>query len=249
MLGGLEKLTTQELAPGIDRQQLLSDVVQEVATPESVAQRSKGTCMATSIEIQLMQKNPAEYVRLVGGLASPAGEVQTAGGDTLKVEADALTDNTDRTVSQRLLAPALMEVANGRADYNNTLDRSFEPELAETQRHQPGKGQPGLTAAQGDRLLESLYGRDFAFHNVGSAAEKAAGTEFITDQVRNGESVVAGLSWNEGGHAVLVTGTEVRDGQEYVHIVNPWGREESIRRDEFEKRLIMVNYDPQLGSL
>lgn len=234
LLGGLETLATQPVGAGIDQRQLLADVVQEVATPESIAQTERGTCMPTSIEIQLAQKNPAEYVRLVAGLASTAGEVKTVGGDTLKVEPDALTDGTTRTLSQRLLAPALMEVANGRADYNNTIDRSVDG----------NNQQLGLTFAQGDRLLESLYGRDFAFSQTGSAQEKAAGTEYIVGQVKNGESVVAGLTWESGGHAVLVTGTETRDGQQYVTITNPWGREESIRLDEFEKRLLGVNYDP-----
>ena len=36
-----------------------------------------------------------------------------------------------------------------------------------------------------------------------------------------------------------------RDGVEYVKIINPWGREESIPREDFEARLQNVNFDPQ----
>lgn len=235
LLGQLSRMNRQELGNDLDRQQLLSDVVQEVAVPSAVNQRSKGTCVPTSIEIQLLQTNPAEYVRLVGGLASTAGEVQTAGGDTLKVEPEALTDATGRSISQRLLAPALMEVANGRADYDNTEDQHVGDGI---------DGQKGLTAAQADVLLESLYGRPFAFHRTESAKEKEAGTDFVLSELEAGRSVVVGLKWGEGGHKVLAVGTETRDGVEYVKVINPWGREESIPREDFEARLRNVNFDP-----
>lgn len=238
LLGGLAKLTKQDLADGVDRQQLLADLVQEVAVPEAVAQRNRGTCVPTSIEIQLIQQNPAEYVRLVSGLASPSGEVTTRGGDVLKREDGVLTDGTLRSLPQKLLAPALMELGDGVADYDNADDK-----------HHGGgiDGQTGLTAAQADVVLESLYGHDFAFQTTSSAEEKKAGTDFVLDELAAGRSVLVGLKWGDGGHKVLVTGTETRDGVEYVKIINPWGREELIPRDDFEARLRNVNYDPNAG--
>jgi hypothetical protein len=64
----------------------------------------------------------------------------------------------------------------------------------------------------------------------------------VLEEVAAGRSVLVGRDWNEGGHKV--TGTETRDGQEYVTIMNPHGKQESIARAEFEKRLRNVNYDP-----
>lgn len=235
LLGGLAKVTTQDLAEGIDRQQLLADLVQEVAVPEAVAQRNRGTCVPTSIEIQLIQRNPAEYVRLVSGLATPAGEVTTKGGDVLKREDGVLADGTLRSLPQKLLAPALMELGNGLADYNNEEDE-----------HQGGDidGQKGLTAGQADVILESLYGRDHAYQTTSSDEEKQAGTDFVLEELEKGRSVLVGLEWGDGGHKVLVTGTETRDGVEYLKVVNPWGREELIPKDDFQARLRNVNYDP-----
>jgi hypothetical protein len=236
LLTSLSKLNQQELAPGIDRQQLLADVVQEVAVPEAIAQRNRGTCVPTSIEIQLAQQDPAEYVRLISGLASPKGEVTTAGGDVLEREPGVLDDGTSRSLSQKLLAPALMELGNARADYDNDADEHVGGSL---------DGKSGLTAAQADVLLESIYGRDFAFTNTGSAAEKKAGTEFVLEELEAGRDVLVGLKWGSGGHKVLVTGTETRDGVEYVRIVNPWGRQELISVADFEANLRNVNYDPR----
>lgn len=235
LLGGLEKLATQELAPGVDRQQLLSDVVQELAVPEAIAQRNKGTCVPTAISIQLVQENPEEYVRLISGLASPEGTVTTKGGDVLKRDDTAL-DDPQRALTQRLLAPALMELGNGRADYNNDEDRHYTDGVQSSG--------SGLTAAQADVILESLYGHDFAFQSTSSAEEKERGTEFVMNELEAGRSVLVGLKWGDGGHKVLVTGTETRDGVEYVRIVNPWGRQELIPKDDFEARLRNVNYDP-----
>ena len=184
LLTGLSKLNQQELAPGIDRQQLLSEVVQEVAVPEAIAQRNRGTCVPTSIEIQLVQQNPAEYVRLVSGLASPAGEVTTRGGDVLKREEGVLEDGTPRSISQKLLAPALMELGDGLADYDNKDDKHHGADI---------DGQTGLTAAQADVVLESLYGHDFAFQNTSSAEEKKTGTDFVIDEVNAGRNVLVGI--------------------------------------------------------
>ncbi len=235
LLQNLSKLNQQKLATGIDRQQLLADVVQEVAVPEAIAQRNRGTCVPTSIEIQLAQQNPAEYVRLISGLASPEGEVTTAGGDVLKREPGVIDDGTSRTMSQKLLAPALMELGNALADYDNEEDEHVGGSL---------DGKSGLTAAQADVLLESIHGRDFAFQSTSSDAEKKAGTQFVLEELKAGRDVLVGLKWGTGGHKVLVTGTENRDGVEYVKIINPWGRQELIPLADFEASLRNVNYDP-----
>ncbi|KFA94021.1 hypothetical protein [Archangium violaceum] len=53
------------------------------------------------------------------------------------------------------------------------------------------------------------------------------------------------VSWGDGYHKLLVTGTETIDGQEYIKYINPWGREERMPREEFEARLADINYDPR----
>lgn len=236
LLSGLEKMATQEVGTGIDRQQLLADVVQEVASPSAVSQTTKGTCSVTTAQIQLMRDNPAEYVRLVSGLASPAGEVQTVGGDVLKVEPAALTDSTGRSVSQRLLAPALMELGNGTADYQNGADLSFGGDWDQ---------KSGLHTGQVDRVLESITGQKHAWTTQGKTEkQQRAVVATVAAQLEAGKSVMVGLTWTEGGgHQVLAVGTEQRNGGEYVKIINPWGTEESIPRAEFDARLISTNYE------
>lgn len=239
LLDGLHTLATQELGPGVERQALLADTVQEVAVPEAIAQRGFGTCAPTAALVQLATHDPAEYVRLVSGLASPSGEVTTAGGDVLRVEEGALAGDRTRSVSQKLLAPALMELGNGDLDYSNEDDVHTDDE---------GNESVGMTARQVDVVLESLYGKDFAYLSTGSDEEKAAGADFIDDELEAGRDVLVGIKWGKGGHKVLVTGTEERDGETYYRIVNPWGQEELIPKDELESRLRNVNYDPNASQ-
>lgn len=236
VLDGLHNLATQELGEGIDRQQLLSDVVQEIAVPESIAQRTFGTCAPTATEIQLAKDNPAEYVRLISGLASPEGEVTTLGGDVLRVEEGAVGGDSKRSVSQQLLAPALMELGNGDLEYSNEEDGNYD-ENGE-------RRGAGLSARGVDTLLESLYGRDFAYMNTGSAEEREAGVDFIEEELAAGRDVLIGVDWGDGGHKLLVTGVEERDGERYFRVINPWGQVELIPVTEVEDRLRNVNYDP-----
>lgn len=234
LLGGLEKLATQDVGKGIDRQQLLADVVQEVFSPSAITQSTKGTCSVTATSIQLAMNNPAEYVRLVGGLASPSGTVKTVGGDTLRIEPDALTDSTGRSVSQRLLAPALMEFGNGSSDYQNAKNQSVGGK---------SHGISGLDTAQVDKVIESLTGQKAAWVAKAGSEERRRKAEGIVDaQLKAGRSVLVGLKWTREQHQVLAIGTEQRNGQEYVKIVNPWGTEESIPRSVFDERLVSVNY-------
>jgi hypothetical protein len=235
-LSNLNRLATQELGEGIDRAKLLADVTQEILIPECLAQKNKGTCTMSALQIQLLQKNPAEYVRLITGLSSKNGTIVTVGGDTLKREADSLTTGSSRTLSQQLMAPALMEMANGKDDYNNTEDQSGAAA--------PKEGYYGLNADQVDVALQSIYGRDFAVENAGSAKEKQAARELVETALTNGHSVLVGMQWGEGGHKVLVIGSEKHNGVDCIRYVNPWGRVELMPVTEFEKRIHNVNYDP-----
>jgi hypothetical protein len=234
---GLAHLLNAPLAEGIDRQQLLADLVQELATPSAINQGPVGTCAATSVCIHMVRSNPAEYVRLVTGLASPEGAVATASGKMLRREPDAITDTTGRSEVQKLIAPAFMEIANPRQDYRNGPPEG-------QYRGDKFKGS-GLDAKEVDRILEAVYDDRFKKHHVDGFLQMrpSKAMERIEEQLAQGEDVLAGLDWDGGRHKVLVTGTETVDGQRYVNYINPWGREERMTRDEFMDRLNNFNYE------
>lgn len=226
------------LAEGIDRGELLADVVHEVAVPSATAQGNRGTCAATSVAIHLMRDNPAEYVRLMTGLASPEGEVKLANGDTIRREDGTIGDDgSTRSLAQRLIEPAFMEYANGDdLDYRNDLNGSYDED--------GDRKQGGLYSDQVDRLLQGVFDRKFDNHDgINTDGEREEAWDELVDEVEGeGRDVEVGLHWGDGGHKVLVTDISTdENGEEYVTYINPWGKTETLPKDEFLARLKNMN--------
>jgi hypothetical protein len=238
LVGGgtlLEQLATAAdpntpMVEGLDRGAFLCDLVQELATPSAINQGSVGTCAPTTIAIDLAMRNPAEYARIALGLASPSGEVELAGGQTLtREEGTILDDGKGRSNVQRLMGSAFMELGNGNRDYINSTEEG-----------------DGAWSNDLDVLNEAVWGRPMSDKRLTTAEQRAGAMDIIDTQLEAGRNVPVALSWGEGYHKVLVTGTEVIDGEEYVTYTNPWGREERMPREEFESRLADINYDPMV---
>ena len=84
--------------------ELTGELVQQLATPASISASGRSERGAATVAMQLALREPAEYVRLVSGLASPAGEVLTRGNRWL-----CRTPGTpQRSLALRLLLPALL---------------------------------------------------------------------------------------------------------------------------------------------
>jgi hypothetical protein len=242
VLSGLHGLLTQRLASGVDRAALLTDAVQELAWPPSVAQGDRNTCAPTVVQIHLMLEHPAEHLRLLSGMASPGGRVTLRGGRELVREPGAESQEIyKRSTPQRLLSPAMMEYANGTEQYDPERDIHLDVNGQETW--------GGLSPAQVDHLLEGIHGGEFAFADMvyGNDSRDAAWA-LMEEELQSGNSVVAGIRWRNGGHKVLVTGLETAEGLDWVRIINPWGQEERLPREGFIAALRNINYRPSPGS-
>lgn len=235
LLAELDALTSQKLADGIKRSDLIGDLVQELAVPSSIAQHNRGTCTVTSVQILAAKNDPAEFVRLVGGLASPKGEVKLRNGKKITREpGTASDDGTKRSVSSRLWQPAMMEYANGSDDYDNKTDKHKKT------------GKSGLNASQVDQVLDGLMGADAKVDSsIKSDKDKKNALKKMESELKAGKQVLAGIKWGiankdgkiDGSHKVVVS----KIGKDRVYYTNPWGKEESMSRAEFEKRLHNYN--------
>lgn len=219
----LEALSTQPMVSGLDgADQLLAQVVREIAIPESIFQGYRGTCAASSAIVSLAQANPAEYVRIIAGLASPAGEVTLADGHTVarREPGTERDDGYGRSVTHRLIGPAMMEVANG-ADYN--YDQAEDP---------------GLASWDAERLMEALFNRPFSQHwtittGFGLGYSNA---NIAIDAFKAGKQpILVGTffpnAWN--GHMLVLNGVEEQNGTIYVNLTNPWGQTIRLSYEEF----------------
>jgi hypothetical protein len=84
LLANLEALATMDMDPGIDRWSLLGDLVSDLSNPSAICAESGPTDPVLVVLIMLAARRPAEYVRLMRGLATRAGTVKLANGRTLK---------------------------------------------------------------------------------------------------------------------------------------------------------------------
>jgi hypothetical protein len=248
-LAALDTLQHAALAEGLERSALIGAALREIEDPTCIKQGSRGTCGATSIQQKLAEKDPAEYLRILTGLAAPEGRVSLDGGATLVRDAHTTggyyhnhegrveVDNSGRTPSSRLIQGAFMEFANGsNAEYyddNQGVDT--RPKLDDVH-----YGKSGLSSEDEARLQEQLFGERFDVALCKTPAEKARALTDIAAEANAGHPVQVSIYSKKqadgtytGGHAVTVSA--VKDG--YVYITNPWGSKERMTIAEFQARL------------
>lgn len=232
LLGALHTAATQPNAPGIDTRTLVCDLVRELATPSAIHQGNKGTCGPTTVQIKLAKDNPAEYARIVAGLASEGGEVQLANGETIRREYGTDADDlSGRTQSSRLCQAAMMELGNGDASYDNGSDEHTLD----------GEVTGGLGGSQINDIMEAVFDSSFETEEVSgmSLDDRSARISDIEEALKRGDSVPIAIGAGEatdgstGCHWVNVTRIE----GDTVYYQNPWGQEESMSRDELAERL------------
>lgn len=231
LLDDLSTLATEPLAKGVDRGDLLSETAIEVQDPSCIDQQAKGTCVATTASILLARLHPAEYVRLVAGLATPEGKVEMAGGDTLSRVSDWANQNDgDRTTSQRLLIPALMNDGElPLTSYDNSTDKTKLAFLS-----LPG----GLMGGGAAHINSQLEGRPYQNHDF-FIFDRGYEWNKVKQALAQGKGPIpVGVIWsdsdgNVGGHELQID--KIANGT--VYYVNPWGDDETMSESEFEKHI------------
>lgn len=230
VLSAMNDLTTTPLHPEMEaqKQELIQSTIQDVAFPERVAQHNKGTCVASSIQIHYILEQPQNYIQLVAGLASPSGQVGEPiihGRRPMERDNDTLTtDNSGRSVSNRLVGASFMEFANGRLwEYHNLEDT-----------HSILKDNSGLFQFQGTRLMNALMGDNY--RNLSALVPRDRKLDLIETALDKGYTVPTGISWGtNSGHEINISRID-RDN-DTVYFMNPWGELHTMAFDEFYDRL------------
>ncbi len=222
LLANLDAMAVAPVAEGIERHKLVADVIQEVFEPSCINQHNRGTCAAASVQIKVAADRPAEYARLVAGLASADGQVTLKDGSTLEREPGTeRADGTPRTQSSRLVQAAFMEHGETDYDYSNASDR-----------HRGSRGGfSGLTQKGVDRLMEGVWGQQVKTYNDVDREVLAQ----LKECLAGGNTVPAGMAWGSGMHArheVLLTKIE----GDTVYYNNPWGLQGKMSLDAFMDR-------------
>ncbi|MBM3268433.1 MAG: hypothetical protein FJZ01_12350 [Candidatus Sericytochromatia bacterium] len=224
LLQHLDALATRPLARGIDRQDLLAEVVAEIGNPTCIKQGNRNSCVATTASIALARHNPAEYARLVAGLAAPGGSVRMAGGNALtRPDGWDFADDGGRTTSARLLQSALLAEGAKVGSYDPRTD---------TFSAGPVPLGAGLTGGGSARINSQLQGRPFETFTSKSFSR---GWDRVTEALAAGKGPFpVGLQWGSGGaHEVLLEKIE----GDWAIFVNPSGHRQRLGVAEFRSHL------------
>ncbi len=202
-----------------DTTDFVAQLAVECAAPECINQGDRGTCGPTSLTIALARENPSEYARVVAGLALN-GSVVCANGSTLNAYSGAsANDGTWRSLTQKLLAPALMSAGNTGFAYDNTNDRNWFIVGF------PSGMYPGGLAAVGGMLFNRNFSAVQFLHPALSNGY-ASGEAF--DRLAAGRTPVIAVM--DIGHFMIV---DRREGG-FVYLTNPWGVTERMTEADFQ---------------
>jgi hypothetical protein len=240
LLTHLHALGTQVLDPRVQKAgqgALLAQTLLELAEPGAIAQKGVNTCGATVVQHMVARDHPAEYVRLIAGLASPAGAVKMQDGAVLRRDAawDAEVDVSKRfggvrSIPSRLLQPAFMHHAC-TFEYQNRRDGSIIPLV--------DMAVMGIVPWGMTRLIKSLTARDFDW----DVATRTSTFERRMREATPERPVPIALNYAErrgeiGPHWVQVVGFDAATNR--VIALNPWGRKETIPLDVATGHLLAV---------
>ncbi len=234
LLAGLAALAAADrpLATGIDRSRLVCETLLEAENPTRINQQARGTCAATTAIIILAKKNPFGFVQVVAGLAAPEGKAKLAGGVTISRREDwADTEDGDRSLPQRLLAPAIMELGGpiwGLPSYDNGSDsHKIGPVPV-------GGGMFSGGSAYVNTELEGVKYDSNTFFRWNRDQE----WQEIKDALAAGRTLIpVGVLWSEddvqGGHELHIE--KIEAGK--VYYSNPWGFRETMDELEFKAHI------------
>jgi hypothetical protein len=229
MLSNLATIATKPTTNGLSGAQVVADTIKDVSDPTTIATAKYGTCTAGDVQAALAQINPAEYSRVVAGLATGKGSVLLQDGKTLASSANFVAQS-DRTTTANLVQPALMDV-EGRFEgntYNTLLDNYTPNEMK-----------------MSDKDMASLASvvLGIPYHTVSQTIDQQSAA--VINQMMSKLSaatpnrpIFTGIVLADGAaHEVQVVSSDAKS----VVIRNPWGEVDTIPSENFKNALYAIN--------
>lgn len=129
LLDALTGMKEAKLAPPLENGDLMAQACREMANPASIKQKGLNTCSAAAVQIMVATEKPAEYVRILTGLAADEAEDIPLTGLNKTVKRNEMSewdDNSGRTQTSRLWQSAFMEMGAKALDPNATYDHTTD---------------------------------------------------------------------------------------------------------------------------
>lgn len=264
LLKNLQDLEQTKMPKVLNPERIFDETLDTIANPGKIAQNTKGTCSATTIQYIHAKTDPSDYVRVMAGLADESGEATLRSGKVMRRNPTGLNpDNSGRRHTDRLYQASAMDHSNqGRLRYDNDADAHFD--------HSGREISKGLSSEQSDVLARDILGGTRLVDTPNEQATLRDQMLFIQrlkkQMAETDEDFHVAMRWGEKGdmhnyHAVSAYHVD----DEFVYIRNPWGKGDAgqgpvtreildnegrsrIRHSEFFDRLSAYKYKPLLDS-
>lgn len=215
----------------------LNHALADIAHPGRIWQGNAPTCTASTMQYELAKEKPAEYARLLTGLAVD-GSVKMAGGGTLVSQTgnalySSFLSHDQRSPTEAVFQSALMEYANGSDSYNVFDRRSTKAD---------GSTYRGLYGEQIRNSVEQLFGVEYETTKISSNAEAQRALMQLNRDERPNRPVLIDLVVDDkSNHCVAFEG--FRNGRVYFR--DPaTGKLDSITQQQFLDTAAAVHFAP-----
>ncbi|MEZ0373979.1 MAG: hypothetical protein ACAI44_33110 [Candidatus Sericytochromatia bacterium] len=232
-LAGMAKSDYDHRA-GANRELVVS-ALHDIALPSDICQHRIGTCAGSSAQIKLAQEFPQEYLKMLDCLALNKPYPTLNGSEITpnwSFAEEKGWQKSGRSPSSSLMQNAIMDFADGdrRAYASSSKD---------------DKTRGGLYLNEAERIFEALFNQNFeqeesAFFGI---IDKDSNLQLLEKlkaaKPSRDNGIYLSMKFDSPGqrdafHAVLLVGIE----GDKATLINPWGREETVKLKTLESRLM-----------
>ncbi|GMU54127.1 MAG: hypothetical protein AMXMBFR33_32730 [Candidatus Xenobia bacterium] len=204
-------------------QQLMKDILHDLAIPSDINQKDKGTCTMTSVQMKWAIEDPDSYVRCLTELHTK-GSTRMPDGSTLERN-DSHKKGTDdqRSLTVKYLSDSLMgsctSLLSGHWGGYDSTDKDAD----------------GRTSGEVLQALNRVFPNQGYTNDTTVGSNRSTLIQYMEDDLARGRTVTASVP----GHKILVVGLD-KSGADPQVILNTWGEQKKMSLSDFQKYIRAV---------
>lgn len=204
-------------------QQLMKDILHDLAIPSDINQKDKGTCTMTSVQMKWAIEDPDSYVRCLTELHTK-GSTRMPDGSSLERN-DSHKKGTDdkRSLTVKYLSDSLMgsctSLLSGHWGGYDSTDEDAD----------------GRTSGEVLQALNRVFPNQGYTNDTTVGSNRSTLIQYMEDDLARGRTVTASVP----GHKILVVGLDKSQGDPQV-ILNTWGEQKKMSLSDFQKYIRAV---------
>ncbi len=201
----------------------------DISSPSNISQEEIGTCVGTTVQIQLAIRNPIEYLNMIDTLAKNQNYKTLTDhivppNFSFADEIVGTNKDTKRTISSKIMQNAIM-------DYGDAETRAFNS----------ANDDGGLSYKQTVKVLNEIVNLNVENSHAWDYTPKQMMNIAKKSNPSRENPVEIALSYEIQGRDERHSVNLVELSNTQVTIINPWGREETFPTQELEKRILSVS--------